>query len=152
MTMEPRMKQPVQLVPDAYKALLDLHKAAQKTGIGQDLANMVHLRASQINGCGVCVHMHARDMRKAGESDDRVDSVAAWREAPYYTDAERAALNLTEYVTRIADKPDPVPDEVFAEAAKHFDEQQLAGLLLEIAGINVWNRLNCATRQIAGEW
>jgi AhpD family alkylhydroperoxidase len=152
MTMEPRMKQPVQLVPDAYKALLDLHKAAQETGIGQDLANMVHLRASQINGCGVCVHMHARDMRKAGENDDRVDSVAAWREAPYYTDAERAALDLTEHVTRIADRPDPVPDAVFAEAAKHFDEQQLAGLLLEIAGINVWNRLNAATRQIAGDW
>jgi AhpD family alkylhydroperoxidase len=113
---------------------------------------LVQLRASQINGCSVCVDMHARDMRKAGESDERLFAVAAWREAPYFTDAERAALALTECVTRLSDRPDPVPDEVWNEAARHYDEMALGTVVLAIASINVWNRLNAATRQVAGEW
>ncbi len=113
---------------------------------------LIYLRASQINGCSVCVHMHARDARKAGESDDRLDGIAAWREMPYFTDAERAALDLTESLTRIADRPNPVSDEVYAEASKYFTDDELATLILGISQINVWNRLNAATHQVAGEW
>ena len=96
--------------------------------------------------------MHARDLKKAGETDERLFAVAAWRDAPYFTDAERAALALTEAVTRLADRADPVPDEIWDEAARHYDENALAGLVLAIASINVWNRLNAATRQVAGSF
>jgi AhpD family alkylhydroperoxidase len=111
---------------------------------------LVHLRASQINGCSVCVAMHARELKDAGEADERIFSVAAWRDTPYFTDAERAALDLTEAVTRLADRPDPVPDAVWNEAARLYDEPALAALILSIAQINVWNRLNAAVRQVAG--
>jgi AhpD family alkylhydroperoxidase len=114
--------------------------------------DLVHLRASQINGCSVCVDMHARDLRKEGESDERLFAVAAWRETPYFTDAERAALALAEAATRLADRSDPVPDDVWDEAARQYDEQQLAALTLSIAHVNLWNRLNATTRQIAGAW
>jgi alkylhydroperoxidase family enzyme len=101
----------------------------------------------------VCLVQHPKILRKLGESDDRIFAVGAWREAPYFTDAERAALALTEAVTRLADSSDPVPDEVWDEAARHYDEEALAGVVLAIASINVWNRLNVATRQVAGqEW
>jgi alkylhydroperoxidase family enzyme len=100
----------------------------------------------------VCVTLHTRNLRKAGESEDRIWAVAAWRDAPFFTDAERAALALTEAVTRLSDRADPVPDEVFAEAARHFDEATLQALILQISLINVWNRLNVATRQVAGAW
>jgi AhpD family alkylhydroperoxidase len=113
---------------------------------------LVHLRASQINGCSVCVDMHSRELRQADEPDARLFAVAAWRDAPYFTDAERAALSLTEAVTRLCDRPDPVPDEIWDEVSRHYDEPARAALILEIALINVWNRLNAATRQVAGEW
>ncbi|MFE3327975.1 carboxymuconolactone decarboxylase family protein [Streptomyces sp. NPDC059176] len=148
--MEARMKHPAFVVPSAMQALLALGKSTKSTGLSDELLELVNLRASQINGCGVCLHMHARDLRKAGTSDERIDTVAGWRDAPYFTDAERAALALTEAVTRIADSADPVPDEIWNEAAKHYDEAQLSALLLAIAAINVWNRLNAATRQVAG--
>ena len=96
--------------------------------------------------------MYHRFLKHAGETDKRLVTVAAWRDAPYFTDAERAALALTEAVTRLSDRPDPVCDEVWNDAARHFDERTLGGLLLAIAAINVWNRLNVATRQVAGEW
>lgn len=144
--MQARMQNPAMLVPDAFAALMALGKAAQGDGVPDATALLVQLRASQINGCSVCVDMHARDMRKAGESDERLFAVAAWREAPYFTDAERAALALTECVTRLSDRPDPVPDEVWNEAARHYDEMALGTLVLAIASINVWNRLNAATR------
>ena len=111
-----------------------------------------HLRASQINGCSVCVDMHPRIARKAGETDERLFALAAWRDTPYFTDAERAALALTEAVTRLSDRADPVPDEIWNEAAKHYDEKALAALIVHIASINAWNRLNAVTRQVAGEW
>jgi AhpD family alkylhydroperoxidase len=113
---------------------------------------LVHLRASQINGCGVCVYGGSVAAKKAGETDERLFSVAAWRDAPFFTDAERAALALTESVTRLADRSDPVPDDVWDEAAKHYDERGLSSLLLTIAVTNVFNRLNSATRQPAGSW
>jgi len=94
--------------------------------------------------------MHARDLRKAGESDERIDTVAGWRDAPFFTDAERAALALAEALTRLADRPDGVPDDVYAAAAEHYDEEQLAALILSISLVNVWNRINIATRQVAG--
>jgi AhpD family alkylhydroperoxidase len=112
---------------------------------------MVELRASQINGCSVCVDIHSRQLQHAGESPERINMVAAWREAPYFSDAERAALALTEAATRLADSAG-VPDEVWDEAARHYDEQQLAGLVVAIATINAFNRVNASTRQITGNW
>ena len=150
--MQSRMNHPVMVVPAAMKALHDLSSAIGKTGVPKSTLGLVELRASQINGCSVCLDMHARQMKQAGETDERLFTVAAWREAPYFTDAERAALALTEAVTRLSDRADPVPDEIWNEAARHYNEQALSGLLLGIATINVWNRLNAGTRQIAGEW
>src|SRR3954470_11844342 len=150
--MQPRMENPAIKVPGAMDALLSLAKAASRADVPKTTHDLVHLRASQINGCSVCVDLHSRDLRKAGESDERMFAVAAWREAPYFTDAERAALALCEAVTRLADRPDPGSDDVWAEAARHYDEDQLGALVLTIAQINVWNRLNAATRQIAGAY
>ena len=146
------MSNPALIVPDAMKALLALDKSTQKADVPDVTLELVHLRASQINGCGVCVDMHARELKKAGETDERLFAVAAWRETPYFTDAERAALALTEAVTRLSDRPDPVPDEIWDEAARHYDEPALAALLIQIGLINVWNRLNVATKQVAGAW
>lgn len=150
--MQARMKNPVMVIPEAMQALLALGKSAERGGVPSRTLNLVYLRASQINGCSVCVDLHARDMRKAGETDDRLFAVAAWRDAPYFSDAERAALALTEAVTRLSDRSDPVPDEIWDEAARHYDEKALAALVTSIGVINVWNRINVATRQVAGEW
>ena len=153
MTIQARMTNPAFVVPKAMDALGGLSKSVQRTGLDMKLLELMSLRASQINGCGVCAVQHPKILRKLGETDDRIFAVAAWREAPYFTDAERAALALTEFVTRMADTADPVPDEIFDEAARHYDEQELGGLILHIATINVWNRLNVTTRQVAGqEW
>jgi AhpD family alkylhydroperoxidase len=140
------------IIPEAMQAMQSLAAAAEKSGLPHRTIDLVHLRASQINGCGVCVDMHWRIAKKRGETDERMFAVAAWRDAPYFTDAERAALALTEAVTRLSDRPDPVPDDVWHDAARHYDERALAGLMLGIATINVWNRLNVATRQVAGQW
>ena len=147
--MEARMKQPAMVIPEAMKAMLDLAKAAAKGGASKRLLDLINLRASQINGCGYCVDMHARDLKAGGETDERLWGLAAWRESPLFTEAERAALALTEAVTRIADRPDAVSDEVWADARRCYDERELAGILLEIAAINAWNRMNVATRQLA---
>src|ERR1700722_17696142 len=127
--MQARMKNPIMLLPDALPALLALNKAAENN-LPCATRRLVHLRASQINGCSVCVDMHARELKKSNETDERLFPVAAWRDAPYFTDAERAALALTEAVTRLSDKPDPVPDEIWNEAARHYDEPALAALVL----------------------
>jgi AhpD family alkylhydroperoxidase len=144
------MKQPVFVIPEAMAAMQALGKTTENRGVPTTTLALVHMRASQINGCAVCLDLHTRPEFFAKDTDARNITVAAWREAPYFTDAERAALALTEAVTRIADRADPVPDEVWAEAARHYDERQLAALLIMIASVNVWNRLNVATRQIAG--
>jgi AhpD family alkylhydroperoxidase len=133
------------------KALHALGEAATADGLPVVTRYLVHLRASQINGCSVCVDMHARELQDAGEDIKRIFAVAAWRETPWFTEAERAALALTEELTRIADKPEAVSDAVWAEAERHYDEAALAALLLHIAQINVWNRLNAAVRQVAGQ-
>jgi AhpD family alkylhydroperoxidase len=151
--VQARMTNPAFAVPGAMDALQALGNIAHDAGLPTVLGELVHLRASQINGCGVCCVGHVRIAKEAGETDERLHAVAAWRDTPYFTDAERAALALTEAVTRLSDRPDAVPDEIWDEAAEHFDEMTLGALVLTIANINVWNRLNVATRQVAGaEW
>ena len=150
--MQARIKNPALIVPGALDALQTLGKAAGSTGVPETTLYLVHLRASQINGCSVCVDIHSRELELCGESSERINMVAAWREAPYFTDAERAALALTEAATRLADSPEAVADEVWDQAARHYDEAQLAGLVLAIATINAFNRLNAATRQATGSW
>ncbi len=150
--MKARIDNPAIVVPGAMKALQEFGAAAKETGVPETTLMFVTLRASQINGCSICVDMHSRELRLAGEPDERIFCVAGWRESPYYSDAERAALALAEAGTRIADRGDAVPDEVWDEAARHFDERQLAGLVVTIASINAWNRLNALTRQISGPW
>jgi AhpD family alkylhydroperoxidase len=144
-----RMKQPVFVLPEALTALKSLSDVVTKSTVPQTTVELINMRASQINGCGVCGDGHWRIARQLGESDERLFAVAAWRETPYFTDAERAALALTEAVTRIADTVEPVSDATWDEAVRHYDEEQLAAIVLAIASINVWNRLNVATRQVA---
>jgi AhpD family alkylhydroperoxidase len=150
--MEPRIENPAQTVPGAMAALQKFSGVAKRTGLPETTIKLVELRASQINGCSVCVDMHSRELKMAGEPDQRIFMLAAWREAPYFSDAERAALALTEATTRLADRADAVSDEVWDEAARHYDQPQLAALVLAIAAINAWNRINAATRQITGDW
>jgi len=149
--MQARMKHPVFVIPEALQAMHALGKASSADGLPEVTRYLVHLRASQINGCSVCVDMHARELKEAGEDDKRIFAVAAWRDTPWFTEAERAALALTEELTRLADRPEAVSDAVWAEAARHYDEKALAALILQIAQINVWNRLNAAVRQVAGQ-
>jgi AhpD family alkylhydroperoxidase len=150
--MKTRIDHPAQTLPGAMQALQKLEQATKRAAVPDTTLEMLNLRVGQINGCSGCVDIHSRELKAAGEPDARIFTVAAWREASYFTDAERAALALTEAVTRLADRPDAVPDEVWDEAARHYDEAQLAALVLSIATINAWNRLNVATRQITGEW
>ncbi len=150
--MQARIENPALSVPGALQALQKLGASATTAGIPETTLYMVHLRASQINGCSVCVDIHSRELEHAGESNERIHTVAAWRETPYFGDAERAALALTEAATRLADRPDPVPDEVWDEAARHYSEPELAALVVAIAAINAFNRVNATTRQIGGEW
>src|SRR5438132_8640506 len=148
--MQARMKNPAMILPDAMQALHALGTSAEKGGVPSRTLGLVQLRASQINGCSLCVDMHPRMLKKAGETDDRLFALAAWRDAPYFSDAERAALALTEAATRLNDREDPVPDEIWDEAARHYDEPALAALIIQIVLINAWNRLNVTTRQVAG--
>jgi AhpD family alkylhydroperoxidase len=148
--MTARMNNPAGILPDSLKGIQSIIKAAHSAGVAHSTIELVHLRASQINSCSPCVYSGAISAKKAGESDERLFAVAAWRETDLFTDAERAALALAESVTRLADRPDPVPDEVWNEAAKHFDEKQMAGLVLWIATTNLFNRLNATTKQPAG--
>src|SRR5438132_11107004 len=141
-TMQARMRHPVFVLPDAMQALQALGKALHQAGLPPKTLELVNLRASQINGCGVCAVQHPRIARKLGETDERLFAVAAWRDAPYFTDAERAALALTEAVTRLADREDPVPDHIWAAAVAHYDDKQLAGPVPASANIHVWNPLN----------
>lgn len=147
--MQERMKDPMALIPDARKAIQALHAVTRQGGVPPATLALVQLRASQINGCSVCVQSGALAAKNAGETDERLFTVGAWRDAPHFTAAERGALALTEAVTRLADRPDPVPDDVWDAAAKHFNEKELLAILLMIATANVANRLNVSTRQVA---
>lgn len=148
--MQPRMDNPAKVLPAAMRAIQDLKNAIDGGGVRQATLDLVHLRASQINGCAPCVHAGTINAARNGESDERMFAVAAWREAPYFTDAERAALALAEHVTLLNDRADPVPDEVWYEATRHYNEVQISALVLWIATTNVFNRLNIPTRQVAG--
>ena len=150
--MQPRMKNPAMILPEAGPAIQALVSAVQKGGVSRKTLDLVHVRVSQINGCSPCVDAGARAAKKAGETDERLFAVAAWRHAPYFSDAERAALALGEAATRLADRADPVPDAIWDEAARHYDETGLAALVLWIAATNVFNRLNVSTGQVAGAW
>ena len=148
--MQARMKNPVIVLPAAMQALLALDKATTSDGLPMVTRKLALLRASQINNCSVCVDMHAKELKRAGEKDERIFAVAAWRETTYFNDAERAALALTEATTRISDRTDGVSDEIWEEAARHYDEQSLSALILQIGLINIFNRINVSTRQVAG--
>jgi AhpD family alkylhydroperoxidase len=147
--MHARIDHPAVAVPGALKALQEISNAAKQANIPETTLYLVELRASQINGCGVCLDIHTRELEHAGEPDERINTVAAWRDISYFAEAERAALALTEAATRLADRPDPVPDDVWENATRHHDHAQLA--VLAIASINAWNRRNVTTRQISGD-
>jgi AhpD family alkylhydroperoxidase len=144
------MNNPASLLPDSMKGIQSLIKAAHGAGVPQAIMELAHLRASQINGCSPCVYSGAISAKKAGETDERLFAVAAWRETDLFTEAERAALALAEAMTRLSDRSDPVPNEVWDDAAQHFDDNQLAGLVLWISTTNLFNRVNAATKQPAG--
>ncbi|WP_344686157.1 carboxymuconolactone decarboxylase family protein [Saccharopolyspora taberi] len=149
--MEPRLKNQYKHVPDSYQALRALEQSTRKDDLlTHEIQELVRIRASQINGCGFCLDMHVNDAKAAGETDERLHSIAGWREAPWFTEAERAALALTEAMTRLPDSSSPVPDDIWDNAAKHFDDQALMLLVVTIATINTWNRINVTTRQVAG--
>jgi AhpD family alkylhydroperoxidase len=134
------------------KHIISASKAVSDSTLPATTRELVLLRASQINGCGFCTDMHTKDAAHAGETSVRLNLVAAWREARVFTDAERAALELAEQGTRIADSADGVPDEVWANAARHYDEDQLAALVSLFALSNAFNRLNVIVQQPAGDY
>lgn len=148
--MTARMKNPAIVLPDAMTGIQNLYKATSKGGVPGTTLELVHLRASQINGCGPCVYGGVKSAQQAGETDDRLFQVVAWRESDLFTDAERAALAMTEAATRLADTPDAVSDEIWDEAADHYDESQLAAIILMISLTNLFNRLNTTVRAPAG--
>jgi alkylhydroperoxidase family enzyme len=140
--MPPRMTNPSLVVPDALQPLLDLSKAVNKAGVPQQTLDLVRLRVSQING---------RPIERTGEADERLlQNVAGWRDATSFGDAERAALALAEAVTRLSDQEDPVSDEVWEEACRHYSEQELGAVVIQIGLVNLWNRINVTTREVPG--
>ncbi len=151
-TLKARMNHPVMIIPEAMQAMLALRASTEGRGVPKRTLELIELRSSQINGCSFCVDMHSRELKKAGETEERIFGVAAWRENPAFSEEERAALALSEALTRIADRPDAVTDEIWQQATRHYDEKALAALLIAIASINVWNRLNGAVRQPVGAW
>ncbi|TDC76850.1 carboxymuconolactone decarboxylase family protein [Streptomyces hainanensis] len=149
--MPARMKSPAMVLPDAMKGIQHLYKAAASGGVPQHTLELVHLRASQINGCSACVFGGIDSAKKSGETDERLHQVVTWREATCFTDAERAALALTEAATRIADRSGKaVPDEIWDEVADHHTEEQLAAIILMIGLTNLFNRLNTTVEEPAG--
>lgn len=135
---------------NGYKAMASLEAYLAGSGIPENLQHLIKLRVSQINGCAFCVDMHSKHAKQGGETDDRLFQVAAWRESPHFSDAERAALDLAESGTRLADNPHGVPDEVYEKAREQFDEETLTALLMLIATINAWNRISVINRTIPG--
>jgi AhpD family alkylhydroperoxidase len=134
------------------KYLVAAGRVAKESSLPATIQELVEIRASQINGCAVCTDMHTKEAAQAGETAVRLNLVAAWREAIVFTEAERAALELAEQGTRIADAAGGITDDAWANAAKHFDDDQLAAIVAIIAGINAWTRLNVITRQPGGDY
>ena len=147
--MEPRIDL-MSVNPGALHAMLGLGHYLEKCGLDTKLMDLINLRVSQINGCAYCIDMHWKDLRAAGETEQRLYGLDAWRESPYYTDKERAVLGWAEAVTLVTGAH--VPDEVFQELKQHFNDQEIADLTLAVATINSWNRLNIALRTTAGTY
>ena len=148
--MTARMKNPAMVLPDAMTGIQNIYKAMHKGGVAETTLELVHLRASQINGCSPCVDAGVKSAKKAGETDERLLQVVAWRESGLFADAERAALAMAEAATRLADHPEAVTEEIWAEATDHFTEEQLAAIILMIGITNLFNRLNTTIREPAG--
>lgn len=140
----------IKVSPGAGKAMFGLGQYLHESGLESSLLNLIDLRASQINGCAYCLDMHWKDLKAAGESDQRLYSLDAWRETPFYSDRERAALAWTEAVTRLTEGQ--VHDEVYEEARRHFSEKELVDLTLGVVAINGWNRLNIAFQTVPGTY
>jgi len=145
--MKIRMKNPATIISDAMGPLVALGKTLSASPIPEKTRHLVHIRTSQINGCAVCLD---GEIAKSTETPQRLAAVAVWQEAPFFSEAERAALGLAEAITRLADRTDRVPDAIWSEAARHYDETALAWIVLDVSVLNLYNRLNVATRQIAG--
>jgi AhpD family alkylhydroperoxidase len=151
--MQARINNPVMTIPGALDGLREFGMAARAAvDLPATTLELVHLRASQINGCSVCVDIHSRALKALGAADEQINTVATWRETPYFSEEERAALALAEAGTRLADNPRMVPDAVWDEAARLYSEQQLAALVVSVAAINAFNRLNVMTSQPTGPW
>jgi AhpD family alkylhydroperoxidase len=148
--VQARLNPTAATAPDAVKGINLLYKATRQAGIPELTLELVHLRASQINGCSFCVDAAVKGLTKQDETPERLGTVAAWREAPYFTDAERAALELTEAATRLSDRPNPVTDEIWGRAAEHYTEEQLSALVLWIGVTNLFNRINASLKVPAG--
>jgi AhpD family alkylhydroperoxidase len=146
--MQPRLD--INVAPGIYKAMIGLEAYLHQSGIEIPLLHLIKLRASQVNGCAYCIDMHWKDLRAIGESEQRLYGLDAWRESPYYSDRERAALAWTEAVTLITEGH--VPDAVYEEVRPHFSDKELADLTLAVATINAWNRLAIASRTEAGKY
>lgn len=140
----------IKAAPGGYRAMSQLEQYVKNCGLEASLIELVKLRASQINGCAYCIDMHTKDARAAGESEQRLYLLSAWREAPFYSERERAALEWTEAVTLIAN--DHVPDEIYERVKPHFTDEEMANLTLAIATINAWNRLAISFRSEVGSY
>lgn len=150
--VNPRIQFSPEMLPGLWEGIQQILGAVHKGGVPPKTLELSHQRASQINGCSACLEGGFRHGLKIGESELRMVTVAAWRDSPHFTAAERAALELTEAVTRMADREDPVPDEVWHLATEYYDDRQLATLVVSIALTNLFNRLNHTTRQLAQDW
>jgi AhpD family alkylhydroperoxidase len=147
--MKPRFNG-AQVAPGAFKAMIGLEQYLHQSGLEESLLHLIKLRASQINGCAYCIDMHSKDLRAGGEDEQRLYCLDAWRECPFYSDRERAALAWTEAVTLIT--AGHVPDSVYEEVRAHFSEKELADLTFAVATINAWNRLSIASRAVPGSY
>jgi AhpD family alkylhydroperoxidase len=147
-----RIENPGKLLPGTVEAIQDLIAAAHSGGVDAEVLELVHMRASQINGCSFCVDAGYKSAVKNGMSGEKLAAIAAWGESPHFSEAERAALALAEEATRLSDRSNAVPDDVWNEAAKYFDEKQLASIVLWVAVTNLFNRVNVSIRQPAGVW
>ena len=148
--MQARMTNPAEILPDATKGIQNIYKAIGQSGTDGKILELVHLRASQINGCSPCVFGGIKSALKNGETDERLFAVPVWRETPYFTGPERAALEMAEAATRLADNPTSVSDEIWAAASEHFGEKELSAIVLMIALTNMFNRINTTVRAQAG--
>jgi AhpD family alkylhydroperoxidase len=149
MSNQPRMANPAQILPQAFKGIGSILAAIDQGGVARTTLELVGIRASQINGCAACVQQHLEAAQAAGETLERIVGVSTWRESPYFNDAERAALALTDALTRMADAEDAVPDELWREVTKHYDEQQVSALIFQVAVMNFFNRINVTVREQA---